>query len=233
MLKQRATVFVRDAGGVIMVCSMVMWALLAFPRHAEPSAELAAMQGQLGQRAELLKSTEADTPGVGADFEDKDAFAAKTAELAEQVAKQETSERLAASYGGRLGRAIEPTIEPLGFDWKMGIGLVGAFAAREVFVSTMGVVYGVGEGVDEQSNLLRDRLRREKRSDGSRAYTPLVCFSLLVFFALACQCMTTLAVVYRETAGWHWPAFLFAYTFVLAWACSLVVYQGGLLLGLE
>ncbi|MFT6042459.1 MAG: ferrous iron transport protein B, partial [Gammaproteobacteria bacterium] len=232
MLKQRAMVFVRDAGGVILVCSLVMWALLAFPRHASPSAGLAAMQGELGQRAELLESSEAGTPGVGADFEDKTDFEAKTAELAGQVAKLETSERLAASYGGRLGRAIEPTIEPLGFDWKMGIGLVGAFAAREVFVSTMGVVYGVGEGADEQSNLLRDRLRREKRPDGSRAYTPLVCFSLLVFFALACQCMTTLAVVYRETAGWQWPAFLFSYTFVLAWVCSFVVYQGGLLLGL-
>ena len=233
MLKQRAMVFVRDAGGVILVCSIAMWALLAFPRHADPSPELAAMQGRLGQRVELLLSSEAGTPGIGAEFEDKAGFETSTTELAEQVAKLETSERLAASYGGRLGRTIEPTIEPLGFDWKMGIGIVGAFAAREVFVSTMGVVYGVGEGVDEQSNLLRDRLRREQRPDGSRSYTPLVCFSLLVFFALACQCMTTLAVVYRETAGWRWPAFLFAYTFVLAWVCSFVVYQGGLLLGLS
>jgi ferrous iron transport protein B len=228
MLRQRSMIFVRDAGGVILVCSIVMWALLAFPRNVEPSGELSGMQAEFTQRTELLDGSA--NPDFGSP-ELLAAFQTETDALETTVSKRESAERLAASYGGRLGRAIEPVIEPLGFDWKMGIGLIGAFAAREVFVSTMGVVYGVGGEEDEESSLLRDRLRRETRPDGTKSYTPLVCFSLLVFFALACQCMTTLAVVYRETAGWGWPAFLFSYTLVLAWGCSLIVYQGGLLLG--
>jgi ferrous iron transport protein B len=135
------------------------------------------------------------------------------------------------SYGARLGHAIEPVIEPLGFDWKIGIGLIGAFAAREVFVSTLGVVYGVSGDVDESSTSLREKLRGEKRPDGSRLYTPLVALSLMVFIALSCQCMSTLAAVYRETAGLRWPLFLFGYMTLLAWLASLAVYQGGRLMG--
>ena len=138
--------------------------------------------------------------------------------------------RLRNSWGGRLGRLIEPVIRPLGFDWKIGVGLIGAFAAREVFVSTMGVVYGVGE-TDEASVPLRERLKDERWPDGRRVYTPLVGLSLLVFFALAAQCMSTLAVVRRETGGWGWPAFLFAYMTGAAWLFSFAVYQGGLALG--
>jgi ferrous iron transport protein B len=134
---------------------------------------------------------------------------------------------LQASYGARLGHAIEPAIEPLGFDWKIGIGLIGAFAAREVFVSTLGVVYGVGGEADEQSATLREKIRAETRADGAPVYTPLVGLSLMVFFALACQCMSTLATVYRETRSWRWPAFLFVYMTALAWIASFVVYQAG------
>lgn len=138
---------------------------------------------------------------------------------------------LQQSYGGQLGKAIEPVLKPLGFDWKIGVGIIGAFAAREVFVATMGVVYNAGEDVDETSSTLRDKLRAERKPDGSRAYTPLVGLSLLVFFALACQCMSTLAVVKRETRSYRWPAFLFVYMTGLAWIVSFCVYQGGRLLG--
>ncbi|MEL6347758.1 MAG: ferrous iron transport protein B [Myxococcota bacterium] len=140
--------------------------------------------------------------------------------------------QLERSYAGQFGKAIEPAIAPLGFDWKIGVGLVGSFAAREVFVSTMGLVYGVGGDVDEESLTLRDKMRAETRADGSPAYSPLVGMSLMIFFALACQCMSTLAVVKRETGGYRWPVFLFAYMTALAWVCSFVVYQGGRLLGL-
>lgn len=148
-----------------------------------------------------------------------------------EVVVQWQADSLEASFAGHLGHAIEPAIAPLGFDWKIGVGLIGAFAAREVFVSTMGLVYGVGDEVDEQSPSLRDRMRAETRSDGKPVYTPLVGVSLMVFFALACQCMSTLAVVKRETRGWRWPAFLLGYMTVLAWGCSFLVYQGGRLLG--
>lgn len=137
---------------------------------------------------------------------------------------------ISQSYGGRIGKAFEPALEPLGFDWKIGVGLVGAFAAREVFVSTMGLVYGVAAGPDDATPL-RDRMRAETRPDGRPAYTPLVGLSLMVFFAIACQCMSTLATVRRETRSLRWPAFLFLYTGALAWTASFIVYQGGKLLG--
>ncbi|MDF1797807.1 MAG: nucleoside recognition domain-containing protein, partial [Planctomycetota bacterium] len=210
MLRLRATMFVRDAGGVILVCSLAMWVLLTFPREPVLERDFDA------ERIELVATLE------GPELE-----AASSA-----LDEEHQGAVLAASYGGRLGHAIEPVIEPLGFDWRMGVGLVGAFAAREVFVSTMGVVYGLGEEQDEESGMLRDRLRAERRPDGTPAYSPLVCLSLLVFFALACQCMTTLAVVYRESGGWRWPVFLFFYTLALAWGASFTVYQGGQLFGL-
>jgi ferrous iron transport protein B len=188
MMWQRVRAFLREAGTVILACSVVLWVLLNFPRLSE-------------QEARGLDTTE-------------------------RQAKE-----LAQSYGGRLGRLIEPTIEPLGFDWKIGVGIIGAFAAREVFVATMGVVYSAGDEVDENSAGLRDKLRGEKKLDGSPAYTPLTGLSLMVFFALACQCMSTLAVVKRESGGYRWPAFLFVYMTVLAWIASFAIYQGGRLLG--
>jgi ferrous iron transport protein B len=154
------------------------------------------------------------------------------ADAPEEVVQQWEADSLANSYGGRMGKALEPAIAPLGFDWKIGVGIVGAFAAREVFVSTMGVIYGIGEDTDEETPALRDRMRAEKHPDGRPVYSPLVGLSLMVFFALACQCMSTLAVVKRETGGWRWPVFLFAYMTVLAWFASFAVYQLGRLAGL-
>jgi len=151
--------------------------------------------------------------------------------MANAAPTADKTEILQHSYAGRLGKAIEPVLAPLGFDWKIGIGIIGAFAAREVFVATMGIVYNAGDDIDETSASLRDKLRDEQKTDGSRAYTPLVGLSLLVFFALACQCMSTLAVVKRETQTWRWPLFLFVYMTSLAWIASFLVYQGGKLLG--
>ena len=139
--------------------------------------------------------------------------------------------QLEQSYMGRIGKAIEPAIEPLGFNWKVGVGLVASFAAREVLVSTLGVVYSVGEDADEESSSLRDKLKKDKRDDGSPAFNWLVALSLMVFFVLACQCMSTLAVVKRETGSWHWPLFMFFYMTIAAYLASLLVYQGGRALG--
>lgn len=192
---ERSMQFVRGAGGIILVCTVILWFLLSFPRQ-DPAN---------------LPPSEPETELVS------------TSELA--------SNALHNSYAGRLGQAFEPAIEPLGFDWKIGIGLIGAFAAREVFVSTMAVVYGLEDDEDEHSVRLRERLAAQTRPDGTATFTPLVCFSLMVFFALACQCMSTLAAVQRETGGWRWPTFLFAYMTALAWLASFAVYQGGKLLG--
>jgi len=185
LMWEKSRVFVREAGTVILACTIGMWLLLSFPRtHV------------------------ADGPSA--------------------------PPAITESYGGKLGQTLEPALEPLGFDWKIGVGLIGAFAAREVFVSTMAVVYGIESDDEAQGELaLRERLSAETRPDGTRLFTPLVCLSLMVFFALACQCMSTLAVVKRETASYRWPAFLFTYMTALAWLASFAVYQGGRLLGFE
>jgi ferrous iron transport protein B len=138
--------------------------------------------------------------------------------------------RIESSFGGRLGKAIEPAIAPLGFDWRLGVGIVGAFAAREVFVSTLGLVYGLDD-LDDEAVPLREKMRSERRENGAPVYTPLVGLSLMIFFALSCQCMSTLAVVRRETKSIRWPAFMFVYMTGLAYVTSLVVYQGGRWLG--
>jgi ferrous iron transport protein B len=204
MMWQRSRRFLTDAGTVIVVGSMILWVLLNFPAQpAHPSRNW---------EQDIARAPEAERTELQAQLD---------------------AERVQQSYAGRLGRAMEPVLAPLGFDWKIGIGLVGAFAAREVFVATMGVVYGSGENQGHESSSLRDKLRQEKRPDGRPLYTPLVGVSLLLFFALACQCTSTLAVVRRETASWRWPAFLFLYTGTLAWLVSFAVYQIGRRIGLS
>ena len=135
------------------------------------------------------------------------------------------------SFAGRAGRFIEPAIAPLGFDWRIGIGLITSLAAREVMVSTMATVFNLGN-VDNNVQPLRQSLREATDSrTGERAYSPLAGVSLMVFYVLACQCMSTLAVVRRETNSWRWPIFMLVMMNALAWLASFAVFQGGKLLG--
>jgi ferrous iron transport protein B len=145
----------------------------------------------------------------------------------------DAGEQLRYSIAGRMGRLMEPVIRPLGFDWKIGIGLIGATAAREVFVSTLATVYSVGtDDEDAAAKTLRDQIRNDvDPRTGRKVWTPLVAVSLLVYFVLALQCMSTIAVVRRETNGWRWPLFQLAYMTALAYAGSLIVYQTGRWLG--
>jgi ferrous iron transport protein B len=137
------------------------------------------------------------------------------------------------SYAGKAGRRIEPLIAPLGFDWKIGVGLISSFAARETVISTLSIIYNVGDDSGAQSTSLVVAMRNARRADGSRVWTPLVALSLMVFFVLACQCMSTVAIVRRETNSWRWPLFMVSYMFVLAYGASFITYQGGRLLGLD
>ena len=134
------------------------------------------------------------------------------------------------SFAGRVGHFIEPAIQPLGFNWKMGIGLIGAMAAREVFVATMGTVYSVADA-DEKSKPLRQAMRDDKWPDGRPVWTTLSAVSLLVYFVLAMQSISTLAIVKRETGGWKWPIFMQIYMTGLAWIASFVIFQGGKWMG--
>jgi ferrous iron transport protein B len=146
---------------------------------------------------------------------------------------EEAGLQLRNSFAGMAGRAIEPVIRPLGFDWKIGIGIIGSFAAREVFNSTMSTVYNVAEEDDEEAGIkvLADRLREQRRSDGTVLYTPLLGVSLMVFYVFALQCVSTVAVVRRETNSWRWPIFQWLYMGALAWIFAFVTFQGGRLLG--
>ncbi len=157
-----------------------------------------------------------------------EALAAREAELD----AREAGEQMRYSAAGHIGRFIEPVIEPLGFDWRIGIGLIGSFAAREVLVSTLGIVWGIGEDSDEESAPLRDALRDARRDDGAPLFTPLTGIALMVFFVLAAQCMSTVAVVRRESGSWKWPLLMIAYMTALAYLGALAVQQGGQLLGL-
>ena len=140
------------------------------------------------------------------------------------------TEQIAQSFAGRAGHALEPVIKPLGFDWRIGIGLITSFAAREVFVSSMGVIFGV-EGAEDDTTPLRDALRAAHWPGGAPLFTPLVCLTLMVFYVFAMQCMSTVAVVKRETNSWRWPLFQIAYMTGTAWLVCLVFYQAGRGLG--
>ena len=201
--------FLRDAGTIILTMTIILWALLSYPRSSEIveryDAERAAVEASAG------------------------APAAQTEEIA-LLHGAEASEQLRYSVAGRIGRLMEPAIEPLGFDWRIGVGILGAFAAREVFVSTLGIVFGLEEA-DEESVTLRTSLQEAQHPDGSALMTPLAGVSLMVFFVLACQCMSTIVVVRRESGSWGWPAFMFVYMSILAYVAALLVYQTGAFLG--
>ena len=140
------------------------------------------------------------------------------------------SEQLAQSFAGRAGHLIEPVIRPIGFDWHIGIGLISSFAAREVFVSTMGVVFNA-ESDEQDTTPLRHAMGAAKWPDGRRLFTPLVCLTLMIFYVFAMQCMSTIAVVRRETNSWKWPLFQTLYMTGAAWILSFIVYQAGTALG--
>jgi ferrous iron transport protein B len=201
--------FLVDAGTVILALTIVLWALLSYPKDHE------AMRRYAVERARIVSTLSGES----------------RAHALESLAGQERGHQLRHSIAGRIGHVIEPVIAPLGFDWRIGVGILGAFAAREVFVSTMGIVFDIKDA-DEQNQPLRDALRSATRSDGSRLMTPLTGIALMVFFVLACQCMSTLAVVRRESGSWKWPLFMFGYQTVLAYVAALVVFQTGRVLGL-
>jgi len=140
-------------------------------------------------------------------------------------------ERVEQSYAGQVGRFIEPVIKPLGFDWKMGVGLIASFAAREVLVSTFATIYNIEEESEENIVPLIEAMRRDRYPDGRPVFSVLAALSLLVYFVYAAQCMATFAIIKRETNSWRWPLIMIVYMTALAYIASLIVYQGGLLLG--
>ncbi len=202
---ERSILFLKKAGTVILAISIVLWFLTTYPKPPE-SPEIKADT----PATEVVANTPAAAPAEGG--------------------TEVASDALANSYAGRMGKWMEPVIAPLGFDWKIGIGLVTSFAAREVFVGTMSIIHNVGDGEDNEQPLL-DALRSDKRDDGSPVFTPLTCLSLMVFYVFALQCLSTIPVTWRETNSWKWALFQLGYMTAVAYGMSFLVYQGGRLLG--
>ncbi|HVU27125.1 MAG TPA: ferrous iron transport protein B [Verrucomicrobiae bacterium] len=202
----RAKIFVKQAGTIILAVSLILWALSYYPKSAPPAAAIAMTQ----QAAQFEKSGDAQ----------------KADEIRADADRLTQQNSLENSFAGKIGRAIEPAIRPLGFDWQIGIGIVSSFAAREVIVSTLAIVYGVGgDAAENNRGSLYDSLRRATRSDGAPVFSVATCASLLVFYILAAQCLSTTAVVRRETNSWKWPLFQIAYMSGLAYIAALVAYQ--------
>lgn len=194
---EKAKIFVFQAGKVIMVISLILWILSSFGPSSEMKAVSAKYDAQLQQ------------PQVDSNA----------------VEKERATALLEHSFAGHLGHAIEPAIRPLGYDWKIGIALITSFAAREVFVGTMATLYSVGDGDDDNNTTLRQKMNAATWSDGRKVYTFAAGMSLLIFYVIAMQCMSTLAIVKRETKSWKWPIIQFVYMTVLAYLLSWVTFS--------
>jgi ferrous iron transport protein B len=198
---EKTKTFVFEAGKVIMAISVILWVLASYG----PGDNISRARERVLEQSQDLKLT-----------------------------KEALDDRIAAyklehSYAGIIGKSIEPVIKPLGYDWKIGIALITSFAAREVFVGTMATIYSIGkvdESADEGQTTIKNRMREEINIEtGGPRFTPAVGFSLLVFYTFAMQCMSTIAVVYRETKGWKWPVIQLIYMTALAYISALIVFQ--------
>jgi ferrous iron transport protein B len=205
----RASLFVRRAGTIILALSIVLWALASYPK-AGPRSEV---RGPRSYPSDFSPRTQDLGPRTAADQE----------------------YQLAHSALGHLGRAIEPVVRPLGFDWKIGVSIVASFAAREVFVATMGTIYGVGADDRATVEALPKRLRAERDAAGRPVYTALTALGLMVFYVYALMCMSTVAVTVREAGGgrqgWRWAGLQFGYMLALAYVAAWLVREVGLAMG--
>ncbi|MFK7847656.1 MAG: ferrous iron transport protein B [Rhodothermales bacterium] len=215
---ERAKMFVLRAGKVIFLFSILLWFAATFPK-SDPDPQLLAQRSAIEASLSTL-STATDTEQI----------ATYEAQLSD-IANAEAAYQMEHSAIGQLGHFIEPVMRPLGFDWKLSAGIISAFAAREVIIGALGTIFSVGDA-DENSVALREHLQDAKDPEtGEPMYSTLIAFSLLIFFVLALQCMSTLAIAKRELNSWKWPAIMWLYMTGLAYLASFIVYQGGLLLG--
>lgn len=206
----RSKEFLVRAGSIIFLLSIVLWFCVSYPKDPAAETRYAALKEQAG---------------ISLTGED---LAARLGELDHD----RKNFQIRSSFAGSLGRAIEPVIRPLGFNWEIGIGIITSFAARELLISTLAIVHHVqsdGEGMT--AGLIGALQSARSPETGAPLYTPLVAVALMVFYVFACQCFSTYAVVKRETGSWGWMFFMIAYMTGLAWTASFVVYQGGRFLG--
>ena len=203
---ERGVMYLKKAGTIIFVGCALIWFLSNFPWNPQYSKNYDVL---------IEEARGNENEKVVAQLEDEMSF-----------------EKLEKSYAGRIGKTIAPVFRPLGFDdWKVSVGLVSGFIAKEIFVGTLGTLYSIGEA-DEESQDLREQIKSAVRPDGKVLFSPLVAYSLMVFVLLYLPCVAVLAVIKRETNSWRWPIFTVFYTTAVAWGVSFIVYQGGRLLGM-
>ncbi|HLH54657.1 MAG TPA: ferrous iron transport protein B [Verrucomicrobiae bacterium] len=222
----RSKLFLRRAGTVILGINILLWFLATYPRNSSTE------QDYTSRRAAIESQASSTSPGANAIAANQGPGTKIEDQLA-ALDNEHAGTRLRHSFAGQLGRAIEPIIAPLGFDWKMGIGIVTSFAAREVFVSTMATVYNVGKydrSESSRGNMVK-MLQAQKWPDGRPVYTVLTGITLMVFYVFALQCVSTVAIVRRETNSWKWPLFQWFYMAVLAWSFAFAAFHLGKMLG--
>lgn len=246
---QSARAFVVRAGTLIFATSILIWAASYFPGD---HAELNRVQEQVDEvKAAVVEK--ADLERVKSELKEKEKEIAKQHaqpdnEIAERLAKIDhrlaiveskveplepliektnaiAEQLLETSFLGRFGKVIEPTVKPLGWDWRIGVGVLASFPAREVIVSTLGTIYSLGGEVDEEDSGLQNALRESKWPDNRPVYSIPVAISIMVFFALCAQCVSTLMVIRRETNSWGWPIFTFTYMTTLAYVGAFIAYR--------
>lgn len=211
----RGLIFLKKAGTVILLISIGLWILSTYPKLPEDRVGEFASAADASALVELREQVAAAE--AAGDAEAVEVYQGSVDLL---VGKYE----VAYSFAGKLGRAMEPVFAPLGFDWQINVGVLSSFAAREVVVSTLAIVYGLSEGAAEEPMTLAKTLRVQTHADGTPVFTLATSLSLLVFFVLAMQCLPTQAVAKRETGGWKWPLFQVAYMTVLAYSAAWVTY---------
>ena len=200
---ERGWLYLKKAGTIILGISIILWTMTTFPRLSEDQKTQFENMRQSIQSQELNEEEKAQSLEV--------------------VDNKESEMQIGGSFAGRIGHFIEPVLRPMGFDWRIGTALIGAFAAKEVFVAQMGIVYAVGEA-DEESNSLREQLREH--------YSPLVAFCIMLFCLISAPCMATIAVTKRESGSWAWALGQLGGLTILAYVLTVLVFQFGKILGI-
>lgn len=211
---ERGKQYLKKMGGIILIASVIIWFLGYFPRNNYDNIKT---QQEIAQVARSLKSEK----GQNTFTPDEEA---KISERADHIVQQENS------YIGKVGKFIEPTIKPLGFDWKIGVALLSGAAAKEIVVSTLGIIY-TGDGSEEAEDGLAQKLRTETNAHGEPAFTPLIAWSLMIFVLIYFPCIAVIAAIGKESGSWKWSLFTIGYSCTLAWIMSFLVYQIGSLFG--
>jgi ferrous iron transport protein B len=222
----KAAQYIKKMGGVILIGAIIIWALGYFPRDIEFSKDY---NSQIAQTEKHYDALIQELPA--SDTTARKSLQSKKIQSIRNIKISKESERQEKSYIGLLGKSIEPIIKPLGFDWRMGVSLVSGIAAKEIVVSTIGVLFQAEDASETDSQNLQEKLKKQVYTEGpkkgQKVFTPIVAFAFLIFILVYFPCIAVIAAVRKESGSWKWALFLALYTTALAWLLSFIVYQVG------